>query len=102
LTFNGTARRYIPEDRTLHNQQEESILLVFRTAHHSHESTPQPYTLFLPVSLPITDGIRLEAAEMRLVQYAAGYTVWDKERRCEIRSQLGMGKLAKQTHARKN
>jgi hypothetical protein len=38
---------------------------------------------------------------MWILQYVAGYTLWDKKRIDEIRKQLGMRKLDKQIHERK-
>jgi hypothetical protein len=47
-----------------------------------------------------TDKRGLEAAEMRFLRYVAGYTLWDKERRDETRSQLGRMKFDIQVHKR--
>jgi hypothetical protein len=43
----------------------------------------------------------MEAAEMQILRYVAGYTLWDKRRSDEMRSQLRMRKLDKQIHGRK-
>jgi hypothetical protein len=48
-----------------------------------------------------TDETRLGASDMRFLRHVAGYTVWEKERSDEIRSQQGMRKLEKQIHERK-
>jgi hypothetical protein len=52
-------------------------------------------------TLKRTDYRELEVAEMLFLRYVAGYTLWDKERRDEIRSQLGMKKTDKQIQERK-
>jgi hypothetical protein len=48
-----------------------------------------------------TDERRLEAAEMRVLRYVAGYTLWGKGRSDEIRTHLRMRKTDKQMHERK-
>jgi hypothetical protein len=48
-----------------------------------------------------TNGGRLEGPETVSPQAGAGYALLGKERKDEMRSQLGTGKLKKQTHERK-